>query len=293
MNNLARAAAAAAVYYDLLGRPLTALEIFKYQATGMGADLSFAKWRQSLKGIAFKADWLKEKAGFYFLSGQESLVVSYRERQKIAQRKWRRLRSVARWLALIPFLRLIAVTGSLTAYNAKVTSDFDLLLVVEARRLWLTRVLAMALLECLGYRRQGELTQDRFCLNCFLAQDNLTISPAEKTHNWHAFQEYSRLTPIWEATEGLYRQFLRQNQWLGEQLASYPWPMDNNLQRLSPNRVFKLGRKLSERVLQGRAGEWLEKKARAWQRQRIENKNQDRPEDQVLVSDYCLMLHPQ
>lgn len=278
------------IYYDLLDRPLTAVEIFKYLRAG-NPEISFFSLREFLK----KTGSVSQCHGLYFLPGRQDTLKSRQSRLKFSQLKWKKLKSVGRYLALAPFLRLAAVTGSLTAYNAQLASDFDLLIILKRDRLWLGRLLLTLLIGALGKRRHGALTQNRLCLNCYLTEDNLEITGQAKPRDFHSAQEYGRLAPLLEIQPGLYKKFIQRNLWLADFLQNYPWPNEIGAKKIRPAIFFSWPRQIIEWLLAGWAGERLEKLSGRWQKKRINQKRQsEQPgQDQIFISDTCLMFHPQ
>lgn len=287
------------IYYDLLDRPLTAVEIYKYQSRGDSKQepltFSFAQLRKVLKNSSSLENQLAEKNGLYFLKGREEIIKIRSIRLKITQLKWKVLKRLSRFLTLAPFLRLAAVTGSLTAYNTKEESDFDLLIIIKKNRLWLGRLLLTGLVGIMHRRRHGQLTQDRICLNCYLTEESLEITEQIKPRDFHSAQEYGRLTPVLEIKKGLYTDFTQANTWLSNFLKKYPWSNNINAKRIKPSRIFSLIRQIFERLLSGKAGDRLEKIAGEWQTKRINKKRQNEQTslDQVFVNNNCLMFHPQ
>lgn len=290
MQNPEKAILAALIYYDLLDYPLTSVEIFKY-LSALGRGASFLEIEMLLHSSPELQKRVGCCQGLYFLKGRDDLVGRREEKMKLVQSKWRKLKKGARWLAAVPFLRLAAVTGSLTSCSVHSGSDFDLLVVLEGRRFWTSRILLTGLFHALGKRRRRNLTQDRFCLNCYLAKGALEILPEAKPRDFHSAQEYGRLTPIFEV-EPLYSQFLKDNRWLEDYLASYPWPGNFNAKRIKPFFLFEVVRKFGEWVLGGRMGEKIEKLAGQWQWRRIMRKKEQGPADQVHVSGQRLIFHP-
>ncbi len=283
------------IYYDLLERPLTALEVFKY-LWAETPEISFFNVWQELKMSESLPDFIQQKNGLYFLTNRETLIKIRQKRMKLAQLKWKKLKKIGRYLALVPWLRLAAVTGSLTSHNTKEQSDFDLLIVIKKNRLWLGRFLLTGLIGLLGKRRHSRLTQDRICLNCYLTENNLEITEQAKPRDFHSAQEYGRLTPVLETANGIYKNFINANSWLTHFLKNYPWPNSRSAKKIQPPIIFIRLRQILEWLLNGRVGEAMEKIVAKWQNERISKKRQnEQPNgpDQVFVSGYCLMFHPQ
>ena len=287
------------VYYDLLDRPLTALEIYKYQSRNdekqEPSTFSFAQLRKTLKNSPVLKNKLTGKNGLYFLKDRETTTKIRSFRLKITQLKWKKLKILSRFLALAPFLKLAAVTGSLTAYNAKDTSDFDLLIILKKNRLWLGRILLTGLVGIMRKRRHGHLTQDRICLNCYLTAEKLEITTQAKPRDLHSAQEYGRLTPILEIKKGIYINFIQANVWLANFLKNYPWPNNINAKKITPPALLNLFRQIFEWILDGKTGDWLEGITSKWQTRRINKKrqNEQSDQDQVFVNNDCLIFHPQ
>ncbi|OGZ41184.1 MAG: hypothetical protein A3B04_02320 [Candidatus Portnoybacteria bacterium RIFCSPLOWO2_02_FULL_39_11] len=281
------------IYYDLLERPLTALEVYRYLRAD-APELSFFNVWQELKTAGTQASFIQEKNGLYCLSGRQKLIAARQKRLKLAQLKWKKLKIIGKYLALVPFLRLVAVTGSLTSCNTTKQSDFDLLVIVKKNRLWLGRLLLTGLVGTLGKRRHENFTQDRICLNCYLTENNLEITAQAKPRDFHSAQEYGRVTPVLEIKPGLYEKFIRANLWLANFLKNYPWPSKRNAKTIKPPAIFNFIRLIFEWLLNRKTGDWLEKITGQWQNERIVKKRQGERSnaDQVFVSDECLMFHP-
>ncbi len=290
MTNLEKAILATLVYYDLLKYPLTSVELFRY-LSAQGRGVSFLEVEKTLKTSPALKEKIESHNGLYYLRGRGELVGQREAKMKLAQTKWRKLKRGAKWLALVPFLRLVAVTGSLTAYNARPESDFDLLAVMEGRRFWLSRLLMTGLVEVLGKRRKSNRTKDRFCLNCYLTQEALEITVQAKRRDFHSAQEYGRLIPIFEV-EPVYQKFIKANHWLKDYLANYPWSSNLNSKRIKKIGFFEFTRKFLELLLDNKTGELVEKASGWWQRRRIMEKKEHGPADQVYISDQSLFFHP-
>lgn len=292
MTQTEKAVISTLIYYDLLDKPLTSLETYKYLFAA-GERLSFSDFKRLLAQSTGIPKIIGAENGLYFLNGRTDLLDQREDRLKSSQLKWKRLKKIAGILSLAPFVRLIAVTGSMTAHNTRPESDFDLLIVSAKNRLWITRLAITAIAALIGQRRHGNLTRDRVCLNCYLDEERLEIKPEFKPHDLHSAQEYGRLTPLLEIESGLYQKFVSANSWLAQFLEIYPWPNFVNDKEISSPKIFSALRRLGEWLLNGRLGDWAEKRLGQWQTRRILKKTEYKPYDQVFVDSRCLMFHPQ
>lgn len=292
MDNLEKAIAQTLIFYDLFNRPLTALEIFKY-LPAQKQKISFFKFSQILDSSKALKEIIGSKSGLYYLINRQNLILEREKRTKISQLKWKRLKRISRILFLVPFLRMAALTGSLTFFNSQRQSDFDLLVVVKTGRIWLARTSLTLLAQILGVRRHKSKTADRLCLNCYLTEKSLAIKKEAKPHDFYSAQEYSRLIPLIKKTEEIYDKFLNQNQWLGEFINSFPWPQNPGLFKKIPKKWQKIPAQVLEWILAGKIGESIEKKLGKWQGKRINSQLRFLPDDQIYADGTCLMFHPQ
>lgn len=302
-NNLEKGIASILIYYDLLDRPLTALEIFRYLPAEKNHQPSFFELKKALKQNVWLKKISETRQGLYYLKNREKLIGQRETKLKTSQIKWKKLKQSAKILSFIPFLRLVAVSGSLTLNNAKPSSDFDLLIITKTNRLWSARILIMTVLSIIAKRRHQDRTKDKFCLNCYLTENHLKIEKRAKARNLHSAQEYGRIILLLEKKRNLYRQFLEKNFWLKNFLSNYPWPASPDASQGGPNQhtakiisISPAAEKISdlfEKLLSGGFGDWLEEKLGRWQSRRIKNKIGHEPADQIYYSNQCLMLHPQ
>jgi hypothetical protein len=291
-SDLEKAILSTLLYYDLLNCPLTALEIFKYLSYQKGL-ISFFQFGETLKQSKFLSAACESNQGLYFLKNRRELIDRREKKLKISQIKWKKLKAAAKPLAFIPFLRLAGVSGSLTFNNASQQSDFDLLIITQPDRIWTTRIMIMAIFGIMGKRRHGSRTKNRFCLNCYLTENNLEIKKENKIRDMHSSQEYGRLTLLLEKKTNLHAEFLEKNSWLKNFLNNYPWPNSQTAKRISVGRLAQKISYRTEKILSGNLGNWLEKKLGGWQTKRIKAKTKNEPTDQIFYSDSCLMFHPQ
>ncbi len=110
------------------------------------------------------------REGLYALTGREHLIDERPRRLARAHALQRRGRRVARILRHLPFVRALALTGSLAADDAHETADVDLMVIVAPGRL-ATTFLLLGPASTLMRRRL-------FCPNYYLSEDCLEIEPA-------------------------------------------------------------------------------------------------------------------
>jgi len=301
MTDLEKSILATLVYYNVLGRPMTGWEVFKYlirpePRSCLSSKTSLNQILDVLENSPELAKLISQKNGFYFLTGNERIIKQRIERQKIADQKWKKTKQMVKLLQLIPFIRLVVVSGSLAMDNPKKESDIDLLIITRAGRIWTCRGITTLFIHLLGQRRHGCLTKDRFCLNHYLTDQSLKI-PLASLYN---AQTYAHLVPTWEYhsrfgsnTLKLYNQFQKANQWLKDYLFFYPQSQQGYSRQIKSNQSLSFSRRLREFILDKKIGDALEFILRKVQARRI---SQDpltyRSGGRVVFNDEQLEFHP-
>ncbi|MFH1840866.1 MAG: hypothetical protein ABH807_01800 [Candidatus Shapirobacteria bacterium] len=186
-------------YGDIFDYPLTAEEIKKYAIAPI----------QSIE--------LPPKQKYFFLPGREKLVQIRKQREKWSRQKLRLARRAAGWLKMIPWIKMTAVTGALAMNNADKGDDLDLLIITAKNRLWLTRLLAVLLIEVTGQRRRpgDKHFANKICLNMFWSQDALAVPLKER--NLYTAHEVAQVKKIWDKDD-VYQKFLAANAWVEKYL---------------------------------------------------------------------------
>jgi hypothetical protein len=182
-------------YYDVLDLPLTAFEIWKHmivhEGQGRSERYSLGEVVEALGSEALVRR-LGHENGFYFLPARGHLVSDRIQREKLSGEKLRRMRRLARVMSFLPYVRMIAATGSLGFKHGKKESDWDMLIVFQPGKMWIARTLLTGFLQAIGKRRHGTKITDRACLNYFVTEDNLEIL----VQDLYSAHEYASLIPL-------------------------------------------------------------------------------------------------
>ncbi|MSW96282.1 MAG: hypothetical protein F2796_05725, partial [Actinobacteria bacterium] len=121
----------ALIYADGFDCALTTTEI----ARGARLPIDAAQIERLLTEDGPLRDVTSARGGFVTLRGRESLIDERPARIERAQALQVRARRAARVAARAPFVRGLALTGSLAASDARPGADADLLVIVEPGRL--------------------------------------------------------------------------------------------------------------------------------------------------------------
>jgi hypothetical protein len=235
------------VYADLFDYPLTAREIHRYL-------VGYAASPESVEDALFRPGLLRERTDeatpLWFLSGRSQIVEVRREREAQSHALWPWAWRYGRQIATRPFIRLVAVTGSLAVNNVSHSrDDIDLLLVARTGRVWLARALTLLSVH-LAYRLGITL-----CPNYVLSEDHLRLEEA----NFFTAHELAQVVPLYGL--GVYRSLFDHNSWITHYL---PNAAPRNGAEEGAWRETRVGQRVLEVALGGPIGETLER----WERQR-------------------------
>jgi hypothetical protein len=233
MKSLSQAILRTLTYADIFDYPLTADEIcwFLISEKKQNEIRRASNTQDDIKKeLAKKSHFLSPISyhdGFYFLKGRKKTIDLRKKREQWSQKKLQIALRVARWLRLIPWIKMVAVTGALAMKNADQKDDIDLLVVTNKNRLWLSRLLVVFLVELIAQRRHpgDKDVRNKICLNMFLDEAHLKIP--KKEQDLFTAHEVVQLNPLWDKDE-VYQKFLRVNQWVEKYLPNFfKWRMTN------------------------------------------------------------------
>ena len=200
-------------YADVFDYPLTLSELHQFLIGQKVSINDLVKALTEIKEVA-------QDGQFFFLKKRPKIVQIRQKRFKCSQDKLKIANQVARYLRLIPFIKMVAVTGNLAMNNTKEQDDIDFLIVTSQNRLWLTRLLTVFLVELVANRRRpkDQEVEDKICLNMFLAENYLQVP--KKEQNLFSAHEVFQAKLLWEK-EKTYQKFLKANQWAQKYLPNW------------------------------------------------------------------------
>jgi hypothetical protein len=235
------------VYADLFDYPLTAEEIHRY-LTGYSAPLSLVEEHLTRNGRL--AEHLTSASRFWFLTGREHLVDLRQQREAFSRVLWQEARRYGRLIATMPFVRLVAITGSLAMHNVShPRDDIDLLIVTAENRVWLGRGLVILIVH-LARRFGIEL-----CPNYVMAEHHLQLGEP----SIFIAHELAQLLPL-HGLDAYYR-LLESNAWVADYLPNAS-PRRSEVGRIGP--LTRRGQQVMAALMGGRLGDSIER----WERER-------------------------
>jgi hypothetical protein len=215
--------------------------------------------------------------GFYFPRGRRDLLETRARREASSRMLLTKLRGLQALVRHMPFVRMVALSGSLAHLNADDEADLDLFVIVAPGRVWSVTLTTLLVARLLGWRRS-------LCLNYVVSERALMVGPADL----FSANQIIHLQPIMGA-EG-YRRFLDANRFVER---FYPNFRPRRLaDHASTSRGWTVVRRaieialdvtiapLYERACRMVYGRHLRRQAPTW-----------RSRDQVRLEPDCLKLH--
>ena len=196
---------------------------------------------------------------------------------------WKKASRAATLLQLAPFVRFVAVTGSLGRGEAKPDSDADLFVVTEPHHLYTARVFALVFLQYTGLRINFERERIGGTVdpNYWLTSDNLDIEP----HNAYVARDYSYMLPLWDAS-GIFLKLMHMNPWVAEYKRKF-----RDMKPPTPHVLLRF----IQQILEGICflfGSWLERWTRSVQEKKVREFAERRGKtDQAVIQGNELRLH--
>lgn len=276
-------------YFDLFDQPLTAVQLWQLQVGAAGAH-SLGEVRQAAEA-AVDSGALATKFGYYFLPRRQSLVRTWLRRHALAQEKWKLTRRIARWLQYVPFVRMIAMSGSLAAGNTRPTSDLDLFVVVATGRIWLARFGLLVVTELLGRRRRhwDRVAPDKICLNHYVTDKSLAVSA--DIRNIYTAVLYRSLISL--TGDGWRQKFVSANEdWMRAYVIAPPQPDILSQHALPGRRDGRAAKQVLEYFGREPVFDWLEYAAEAVQRWVITRHTDPTRPGRVVINNRELAFHP-
>jgi hypothetical protein len=111
---------------------------------------------------------VEHKDGFFFPAGRRDLVDERRRREARSRAFLRRHHALLSLVCLIPYVRLVALSGSIAHLNLEGDGDLDLFIVTRGNRVWSVTVAAVLLAKLMRRRRV-------VCVNFVMADSRLAI----------------------------------------------------------------------------------------------------------------------
>ncbi|MCU0482498.1 MAG: hypothetical protein MUE54_14980 [Anaerolineae bacterium] len=226
-------------YADIFDYPMTIAEIHRYL---IGTTTSLEAVSNAIHTLI--GTYLTDCEGYICLAGREATLQIRQRRAKIAARLWDYAERYGKLVGRLPFVRMVAITGSLAVDNTDKEGDIDLMIITAPGRLWLCRLLVIGMVKR-GIKRDG-IT---LCPNYFVTTNALNITD----QNPFTAREWAQMVPL--AGFEVYAHFRNLNAWSHEYFPNATTPP----QRATITTNMPILKRISEAILKTPLGGWLEK----------------------------------
>jgi hypothetical protein len=186
-------------YADVFDYPLTADEVYRYLPS---ASASFKEVAQILSDETL----FSKVEDYYTLRGREENVETRRRRAQVAMRLWRKATRYGQIIASLPFVRMVAVTGSLAMNNADEGKDIDFMIVTEPGHLWTCRALTLLV------TRIAKLEGVHLCPNYLVTTNALAL----EERSLYVAHELGQMVTL--SGMEIYAEMRRLNSWMADYL---------------------------------------------------------------------------
>ena len=195
---LRRAIARTVAYADLFEYPLDGAEIHRYLIGEAASPEEVSAMLEQDRGLGAYVERTGDK---FHLRGRGATIETRRTREAAAAELWPIARAYGALVARLPLVRFAGVTGALAMSNAERGADIDLFVLTHPGRVWLCRLLVLAVV------RFAALRGHRLCPNFLLSTERLAL----RERNLFTAHEIAQMVPL-QATEW-YAHFIDANRW--------------------------------------------------------------------------------
>lgn len=204
------------IYADIFDYPLKVWELHKWL---IGKKTTLIEVEKGLKKRKFKFK-IRNYKGYYYLKSGNGLVKKRLNRESVSKKHLSQVQLIAKVLKIIPWIKLVGISGSLAMENSTKLSDIDLFVITTRNRLWLSRFLILSLFAFIGKRRRREETEveaaGKFCLNLLLDEEAISLNRKDL----YAAHEILQMKVIWDRDQ-MYSKFLSANEWVFKYLPNW------------------------------------------------------------------------
>jgi len=185
------------VYFSLFNHPLTKEEIFLFSNETNKKNVTLELNKLLATGIVKKID-------NYFLIDNNATNIQKRiDGNDAAEKIMPKVKKVAKFVSMFPFIKGVAISGSLSKGYFDHESDFDFFVITQEKRVWVSRIFFAA------YKRLFlKNSYKEFCVNYFVSTNTLEIE--EK--NRFTATEIATVIPLYGKQE--FNNFYMANKWV-------------------------------------------------------------------------------
>jgi hypothetical protein len=258
------------LYASVFDYPLTAEQLHACLIAARAEPSAIEAWYANSDMLQ---DAIEYRDGYFFPRGRCDLIAIRHARERSSRAVFRDLQRPLALVLRMPFVRMVALSGSLAHLNADAGADLDLFVITAPSRVWGVTTTLILLSRLLGWR-------DRLCLNYVISERHLRVEPCDL----FAANQIIHLRPL--TGQAVYTDFVTANEFVA---ACYPNFRPRRVEpvatraRASATVEWLLDRTVAplyERCCRVAYRWYLQRRAGSWQSR-----------DQVRLEPECLKLH--
>lgn len=194
MNEIRNSILKVLSYYDIFQYPLTRREIRSF----MGKHCSEDKLILCLAELS-ESEVIFETEGFYSIRNDVLFKAQRIKENAAAEKQLKLAKRIAYFLTWFPYVKGIAISGSLSKQVAKEDSDIDFFLITKTNRLWISKIFLLILIKFASLLRLDTLLCINYIVdesslevpekNIFTATEIITLLPVYGQHSFNRFIE--------------------------------------------------------------------------------------------------------
>jgi len=239
-------------YFDMFGYPLTRAEVYLF----LKKNYDFEFFEDALKCL-LNAGAVYQFDSFYTLKNDHQVIARRIEGNKKAADLIKIAEKVGNILIRFPYVRGIAISGSLSKNFADENSDIDLFIITAKNRLWIARTI----MHCFKKLTFLVNKEHYFCMNYYIDEQQLEIP--EK--NIYTAIEIGTLIPL--QGDIIFEKFYNANAWTRDFLPNKNMriasakPTKTGFLKILFERLFNIapGSALDTLLMKITAGRWEKK----------------------------------
>jgi len=244
----------ALAYFDIFNYPLTSGEIKNF----LGFRLDEEEFRLAIRELLLAKTIFKFNE-FYSLHNNPVTIEQRLQGNRRAKKLLPKAAKIGAFLYKFPYVRAVAVSGSLSKNYADPKADIDFFIITKANRLWIARTFLHL------FKKLTFLTgrQHFYCMNYFIDEEALLI----REQNIYSAIEVVTLFPV--AGPDINNHFFKINKWTKEWFPGYTAKKELNI---SDKGSFL--KNIIEKVLNKKGGDKLDDLFFRWTTHRWQKKEQ-------------------
>ncbi|NCN03907.1 MAG: hypothetical protein GW942_02435 [Candidatus Pacebacteria bacterium] len=237
-TGLERAIILSISYSSIFSHPLSCPEIWLRLV--IRKPVFYKKVREALSELVSKKIIITD--GQYYTLSDSTFFSIRKKRHQLSLSKRSEATLFVKKARLIPFVKALIITGSVSVNNAKENDDIDWLIITQKHTLWIVRPLVILLATFFGKRRErnGNHRDNSWCFNMFLSEDCLQV--ADKNKNIYTAYEVFQADFVYDQNN-IESKFLGENSWVKKYLPNYWLEKNKKIDLIESSNCKKISNK--------------------------------------------------